>query len=155
MCVIHPIWNRDRHCCICFICYTLRLILLLFWHCVLWLHVTRIIYSHRKAILSSVVFTADPCRWLPDASLRKIRPTRIKRFLLLIENVRVHSELLQMLLSLCVTFLPIVHTESALASDEPPEHLLILLGYPLQSFFLGLPVEAFQFMWSYKWALEA
>ena len=47
-----------------------------------------------------------------------------------------------MLLSLCVTFLPIVHTESALASDEPPEHLLILLGYPLQSFFLGLPVEA-------------
>ena len=155
MCVIHPIWTRDRHCCIRFSLYTLRLILLFFWHCNLWLQVTRIIYSHWKAILSSVVFTADPCRWLPNASLRKIRPTRIKRFLLLIENIRVHSELLQMLLSLRMTFLPIVHTEGTLASNKSPEHLLILLGYPLQSFFLSLPVETLQFMWSYKWKLEA
>ena len=159
MCRIHPIGNRDRHRCICFRSNTLRLMVLLglVCHVNLWLHVTWIVYSHREAILSSIVviFTTDPCRGLPDSSLRKIRPTRVKRFLLLIENVRVHAELLQMFLSLLVRFLPIWHTEGALAPDQPPEHLLVLLGDPLHVFFLGPCVEALKFMWSYKWKLEA
>ena len=113
---------------------------------------TRIVYSHRKAVLSRmiVVFTADQGRGLPDASLRKIRPTSIKRFLLLIENIRVHSKLRQMLLSLGMRFFPIVHTKGALTSNQSPEHLLVLLGDPLQVFFLRPGVEASEFMWSYN-----
>ena len=68
-----------------------------------------IVYAQREAILSSQIFilAADPCRGLPDTTLRKIRPTRIKRFLLLVEDIGVDSELLQMFLTLLVAFFPV------------------------------------------------
>lgn len=99
------------------------------------------VQARRQVVLADVVRLANYGTRLPVAYPRDVCRLRVQSRALLTQNVGMHAEALEQLLSLLVRLFPLGHREGAFAPHQAVKQKLVLMRDPLHALLLDLRVQ--------------